>query len=297
MTETPRRPGIRGALVTPPSASPAEDPDKTEEILLEEILAAARRQHRPALRRAVDRTSAAIQRQDGRKLVLALITMVAALAVAIMFPLAGFLTRAGCVAVAIALIFVWLRVVRGSASDAQHRADELLRSPIEASKRARLAMGKNETLYYEHREHSIVLTPLFLGYAIIMFVIVVYIPDAAKAWSGLAVTLVASFLLLRWQRRHVCVSKYRVFLLDGIISRDVKEMPLAKMTDRSQNASPLSVVLAWLRIIDRPFGRVEFESAGQDQAVRVIHALPDSEALSRWIVTVLMPEQKEDDGT
>lgn len=92
-------------------------------------------------------------------------------------------------------------------------------------------------------------------------------------WSLLLVR--ALLRLWLWREDWFVATDRRLLLAYGILTRKVAMMPLAKVTDMSYNRTPLGRLLG--------YGEFVLESAGQDQALRVISWLPSPDALYRVI--------------
>ncbi len=85
----------------------------------------------------------------------------------------------------------------------------------------------------------------------------------------------ALWRLWEWSRDWFIATDTRLLLTYGILTRKVAMMPLRKVTDMSYNRSPLGRVLG--------YGEFVLESAGHDQAMRVVPWLPNPDELYRLI--------------
>ena len=74
-----------------------------------------------------------------------------------------------------------------------------------------------------------------------------------------------------WLEDYFVVTSQRLLLATGVITKEVKMMPLSKVTDMSFNRSAMGRLLG--------YGTFVVESAGQDQALRTIDHLPYPEQL------------------
>jgi membrane protein YdbS with pleckstrin-like domain len=89
-----------------------------------------------------------------------------------------------------------------------------------------------------------------------------------------------------WYYDRFILTNKRVMLIEGIISRNVAMMPLARVTDMKYTQSPLGRVLG--------YGTFELESAGQDQALRNVVNLPNPTDLYLQVVEEMYePEASE----
>ncbi|WP_051571356.1 PH domain-containing protein [Cryptosporangium arvum] len=106
---------------------------------------------------------------------------------------------------------------------------------------------------------------LLLGYVVGAMGSVPYVVGAA-AVLWLVLLLVAGFRIGDWFFDKFVLTDKRVMLIEGIVTRRVAMMPLARVTDMAYQQSPLGRVLN--------YGTFVLESAGQDQALREIAPLP-----------------------
>jgi membrane protein YdbS with pleckstrin-like domain len=112
--------------------------------------------------------------------------------------------------------------------------------------------------------------------------------------SGLTILVLVWIVVMGWvlwdvaewyYDRFILTNK-RVMLIEGIISRKVAMMPLARVTDMKYTQSPLGRVLG--------YGTFELESAGQDQALRNVTNLPNPTDLYLQVVEEMYePEASE----
>ena len=108
----------------------------------------------------------------------------------------------------------------------------------------------------------------------------------------LVIWILWSILLLRlfwkvfeWSENYFVVTSQRLLLSEGFLTRTVKMMPLAKVTDMSFQRSAMG----------RLFGYGEFivESAGQNQALRNVDHLPYPEQLYLEVCGLIFEEKEE----
>jgi len=130
-----------------------------------------------------------------------------------------------------------------------------------------------------HMHPAVLIRPIFevlVGLAIAGWLTVAVAKD-----NGLAVLiiwilwgLVFLHLVIRvveWVETYFVVTSQRFLLATGLITRQVKMMPLAKVTDMTFERS------AWGRILG--YGEFIIESAGQNQALERVKHLPYPEQL------------------
>lgn len=113
------------------------------------------------------------------------------------------------------------------------------------------------------------------------------------AWIGFAVVLVRLLWeLLQWRHTWFVATDKRLLLRYGLITHKVAMMPLTKVTDMSyERPIPGQIV---------GYGRFIMESAGQDQALRVINWVPNPDETYRAICAEIFhiepPGRVFDDG-
>jgi membrane protein YdbS with pleckstrin-like domain len=96
-------------------------------------------------------------------------------------------------------------------------------------------------------------------------------------WILLAARLV--WRALQWREDWFVVTDRRLLVRSGLLTRRVSMMPLVKVTDLSFARSPIGRLFG--------YGEIVIESAGQDQALRRIQALPDPDGLYLQICDLL----------
>ena len=82
-----------------------------------------------------------------------------------------------------------------------------------------------------------------------------------------------------WTRELTFISGYRMIKLQGIIIREVRMMPIGKVTDMTYTKSPLGMILG--------YGTFIVESAGQDQAFSKLPFIPEPDETYRYIQNLL----------
>ena len=103
-------------------------------------------------------------------------------------------------------------------------------------------------------------------------------------WAVLLLWLV--FKVLEWSQDYFIVTSRRMLLATGIITRKVAMMPLVKVTDMSFQRSTMGRLLG--------YGEFILESAGQEQALRVVDFLPYPEQLYLEVCGLIFPGRKDD---
>jgi hypothetical protein len=93
---------------------------------------------------------------------------------------------------------------------------------------------------------------------------------------GVALLLVrAIWRTFQWYREWFVGTDRRLMLTLGILTRKVAMIPLSKVTDMRYDRPPIGQILG--------YGSFVLESAGQDQAFRVVHFVPHPDLLYRRI--------------
>jgi membrane protein YdbS with pleckstrin-like domain len=93
-------------------------------------------------------------------------------------------------------------------------------------------------------------------------------------WLG--VMFFVGWRLLDWWYDRFVLTNKRIMVVNGLITRTVGMMPLARVTDMKYEQSPLGRMLN--------YGTFVVESAGQDQALRTVKPLPNPNSLYLSIV-------------
>lgn len=99
----------------------------------------------------------------------------------------------------------------------------------------------------------------------------------ALGWLALLLWLVWRWF--EWNRDLIFITGYRIIKVHGIIVRRIAMMPIGKVTDMSYVKTPLGMLLN--------YGTYIVESAGQDQALREIHFVPDPDRTYQHIQDLL----------
>jgi uncharacterized membrane protein YdbT with pleckstrin-like domain len=105
------------------------------------------------------------------------------------------------------------------------------------------------------------------------------------AWAVLLVRLIAK--VFEWSVNYFVVTSQRMMLASGIITRKVNMIPLTKVTDMSFQRSTLGRLLG--------YGQFILESAGQDQALRIVDYLPYPEQLYLEVCGLIFKGKDDDD--
>ena len=103
-------------------------------------------------------------------------------------------------------------------------------------------------------------------------------------WAFLLVWL--AYRVWVWSQDYFIVTSRRMLLATGVLTRKVAMMPLVKVTDMSFQRSSLGRLLG--------YGEFILESAGQDQALRVVDHLPYPEQLYLEVCGLIFPGRKDD---
>jgi membrane protein YdbS with pleckstrin-like domain len=104
------------------------------------------------------------------------------------------------------------------------------------------------------------------------------------AWLGLLGNLLVR--AVDWSVNYFVVTPKRMLLTSGFFTRKVAMMPMVKVTDMSFQRSFQGRMLG--------YGTFVLESAGQDQALRVVDHLPYPEQLYLEVCGLLFPGQLDE---
>jgi uncharacterized membrane protein YdbT with pleckstrin-like domain len=106
-------------------------------------------------------------------------------------------------------------------------------------------------------------------------------------WIGWGILLVRLiWKALGWTVDYFVVTSQRMIMTSGVLTRKVAMMPLVKVTDMSFQRS------FWGRLFG--YGDFILESAGQDQALRIVDHIPYPEQLYLEVCNLIFPSK--DDG-
>jgi membrane protein YdbS with pleckstrin-like domain len=104
-------------------------------------------------------------------------------------------------------------------------------------------------------------------------------------WGVLLLWL--GYKVLEWSVDYFIVTSRRMLLTTGVFTRKVAMMPLVKVTDMSFQRSALGRLLG--------YGEFVLESAGLDQALRVVDHLPYPEQLYLEVCGLIFVKEDDDD--
>jgi uncharacterized membrane protein YdbT with pleckstrin-like domain len=104
-------------------------------------------------------------------------------------------------------------------------------------------------------------------------------------WAVLLVRLITK--VFEWSVNWFVITSQRMLLAQGIITRKVNMMPLAKVTDMSFQRTTMGRLLG--------YGQFILESAGQDQALRIVDYLPYPEQLYLEVCGLIFKGKDDDD--
>ena len=95
----------------------------------------------------------------------------------------------------------------------------------------------------------------------------------------------AVFKVYEWNENYFVVTSQRMLMSQGLFTKKVNMMPLAKVTDMSFQRSTLGRMLG--------YGAFILESAGQDQALRIVDHLPYPEQLYLEVCGLIFKDKEE----
>lgn len=77
-----------------------------------------------------------------------------------------------------------------------------------------------------------------------------------------------------WQVNRYAITSKRLMGVTGIVRKDVGSMPNNRFTDAKISISVTARLFEWLRIVNLAWATWDVESAGQDQALKIIRFVP-----------------------
>ena len=105
---------------------------------------------------------------------------------------------------------------------------------------------------------------------------------------ALAVAVRLAWRLLEWRHDWFVATDKRLLLRYGLVTHKVAMMPLMKVTDMSYQRTIPGQLLG--------YGKFVMESAGQDQALRVVSWVPDSDRIYRSICSEIFHIDPDSSG-
>lgn len=105
-------------------------------------------------------------------------------------------------------------------------------------------------------------------------------------YAWLALLAYFMWRLAEWAVEYFVVTKTRMLLTSGLLTRKIAMMPLSKVTDMSFQRSIPGRLLG--------YGEFVLESAGQDQALRNIDYIPYPESLYLEVCQMIFPNNNDE---
>ncbi|GAA4632556.1 PH domain-containing protein [Actinoallomurus vinaceus] len=106
-------------------------------------------------------------------------------------------------------------------------------------------------------------------------------------WAWLILLAWFVWKVAEWSVDYFVITNQRMLLTTGLLTRKVAMMPLSKVTDMSFQRSITGRMLG--------YGEFVLESAGQDQAFRVVSFLPYPEQLYLEVCSMIFPSKDDAD--
>jgi hypothetical protein len=89
-----------------------------------------------------------------------------------------------------------------------------------------------------------------------------------------------------WADRYFVLTNKRIVVIEGLIAKTVRTMPIGKLTDMAYRQT------AWGKALG--YGLFDVESAGQDQPLKLIDYVPDPDYINMQITHLLFKSDKPD---
>ena len=144
---------------------------------------------------------------------------------------------------------------------------------------------------------AVLIRPIF--YALVGLAIAGWVSSSVAHGNNtviLVIWILWAFLLLRllwkifdWLTNYFVITSQRLLLTQGFLTRKVEMIPLTKVTDMGFQRSAMGQLLG--------YGRFVVESAGQNQAMRIVDLLPYPDQLYLEVCGLIFKEQEENLGT
>ena len=144
-----------------------------------------------------------------------------------------------------------------------------------------------------HQHPAVLIRPIFE--LLVGLAIAGWLTNSVAHGNGtviLIIWILWALLLLRtgvkvfeWNENYFVVTSQRMLLSTGLVTKKVNMMPLAKVTDMSFQRSTLGRILG--------YGEFILESAGQDQALRIVDHLPYPEQLYLEVSGLIFKDKEE----
>ena len=144
-----------------------------------------------------------------------------------------------------------------------------------------------------HQHPAVLIRPIFE--VLVGLAIAGWLSSSIAHGNGIALLVIWVLwvvLLLRlgvkayeWSETYFVVTSQRMLLQTGLVTRKVNMMPLSKVTDMSFQRSTLGRILG--------YGEFILESAGQDQALRIVDHLPYPEQLYLEVCGLIFKDKEE----
>ena len=144
-----------------------------------------------------------------------------------------------------------------------------------------------------HQHPAVLIMPILE--TLVGLAIAGWLSDALAHGNGTAILVIWvlwGLVLLRlvvkvfeWSVNYFVVTSQRMLLSTGIVTHKVNMMPLSKVTDMSFQRSATGRILG--------YGEFIVESAGQDQALRIVDYLPYPEQLYLEVCGLIFKDKEE----
>jgi hypothetical protein len=205
----------------------------------------------------------------------------------------------------IVLVCVVARFTRLPLDEAERRAARRLHQPPGVNPHVdrnliRVNGQLRERLVCQWRQHPMMLTPWFAGWAAGTLLTFVLVRQGLPGSWGFGILLVLALVMgaryWEWRRSVYAVTNRRIMRISGIFTIRLDVMAINKLTDQGIDKPWWSLLLAQLRIIEGPVGTLAVETAGQAQQLERIKFVPWVDIVGNSIQHYALPKGYDDDG-
>ena len=192
---------------------------------------------------------------------------------------------------AVLSILTIVRLVRGPLELTEARVARQLRRPPRPSKRIARLLLDGETLLSETHQHPISLMLWWIGGLLASALAVVV--GLKSSWTAAGIVwgvgvLPVLFKVVQWRHDKLCLTDRRIFVLRGFTHVRLEWMPISKLTNETLQTPWHSNLLAWLRLVQTPYGTISVDAAGEEDELKRISFVPNAIQVNLLIMETAM---------